>query len=84
MCVPQTMWHFDCVEFSPTRDLEEKTMAKIVKEPFSPKRRNTYKSESLVGLVGWWRAFFGAVFSDFVEASNSIRSSEIRSDRSNC
>ena len=37
-------------------------MAKIVKEPFSPKRRKTYKSESLIGLIGWWRAFLGVVY----------------------
>jgi hypothetical protein len=60
-CAPQTIRHFDCFEFSPTRDREGKAMAKIVKEPFSPKRRNTYKSESLIGLIGWWRAFLRVV-----------------------
>ena len=36
-------------------------MAKIIKEPFSPKRRKPYKSESLISLIGWWRAFLRVV-----------------------
>jgi hypothetical protein len=36
-------------------------MAIIIKEPFSPKRRNTYKSESLISLIGWWRALLGVI-----------------------
>jgi hypothetical protein len=64
------MRHFDCFAFPPTRDSEGKAMAKIVKEPFSPKRRNTHKSESLIGLVGWWRAFFGVVSLIFLKGQS--------------
>ena len=35
-----------------------KTMRKIVKEPFAPKRRHINKVES---RVGWWRALFAVV-----------------------
>jgi hypothetical protein len=45
-------------------------MAKIVKEPFSSKRRSTYKSESLIGLIGWWRAFLGVVSLIFLKGQS--------------
>src|SRR5207249_6449080 len=59
----------DCCELCIAHDLEGKTMRKIVKEPFAPKRRHIDSHESRVG--GWWRALFAVVSLIFLKGNPS-------------